>query len=399
MDQDKDKKEPLILFDDAEDKVIQLKLDATKEVRIEQVTVFNDRAEIFRRLSLKIADAGVYNITVEGLPTIVDRNSIHISGGQGAAVILEVSSDLKYHEKKKAETSSAAELDQRRADLKKLNDTIRLEQAKLSRVEKNLDWLEGWAGNVQKLPTQNLPKQPHEQKTGATTSTPLPDFISGDYLSKTAKFAEFYETQLEKFEEKKYELLEKLEELNREQKIKSEELQAMTPDASTAESQKVQTLDVSILVKVLRPGELSLDLVYIIAQAKWSPSYDIRVASNGTSQLTYYGVITNSTGEDWSRVKLSLSTAQPSIGGSPPEIKTCRVRFDHGYGSYSNYNYAGGLAQPEFASNALFAQQTMATPFHDDPFSGGGGGGGDVGDKPPGMAVLTTTLDLSLIHI
>ena len=37
-------------------------------------------------------------------------------------------------------------------------------------------------------------------------------------------------------------------------------------------------------------------------------------------------MITQSTGEDWNDVKLSLSTAVPSIGGNVPELETQNVR-------------------------------------------------------------------------
>ena len=44
-------------------------------------------------------------------------------------------------------------------------------------------------------------------------------------------------------------------------------------------------------------------------------------------QVQYYGFIKQQTGEDWENAKLSLSTAQPSIGGSPPDLPTRILRF------------------------------------------------------------------------
>lgn len=44
---------------------------------------------------------------------------------------------------------------------------------------------------------------------------------------------------------------------------------------------------------------------YVILNAKWESSYDVRIETKGkkaTCQLTYYGVISNSTGEDWNNV-------------------------------------------------------------------------------------------------
>ena len=45
------------------------------------------------------------------------------------------------------------------------------------------------------------------------------------------------------------------------------------------------------------------------------------------SQVQYYGLIKQATGEDWENTKISLSTAQPSIGGSAPTLPTRIIRF------------------------------------------------------------------------
>ena len=43
--------------------------------------------------------------------------------------------------------------------------------------------------------------------------------------------------------------------------------------------------------------------------------------------MLYYGLIKQSTGEDWLDAKLSLSTANPSIGGSVPELDVQLLKF------------------------------------------------------------------------
>jgi uncharacterized protein (TIGR02231 family) len=53
-------------------------------------------------------------------------------------------------------------------------------------------------------------------------------------------------------------------------------------------------------------------------------------------ELTYFGSITNASGEDWNNVHLFLSTASPSIGGAPPPLRPLRIDIDHGGSSCSN---------------------------------------------------------------
>ena len=47
--------------------------------------------------------------------------------------------------------------------------------------------------------------------------------------------------------------------------------------------------------------------------------------------MLYYGLIKQSTGEEWTNAKLSLSTANPSIGGSVPELGEQLLKFKRVY--------------------------------------------------------------------
>jgi len=83
--------------------------------------------------------------------------------------------------------------------------------------------------------------------------------------------------------------------------------------------------EILVIVYAKNTTKISLQVAYIIhtGSAKWTASYDARVSSGEQKlELNYYGNIINSSGEDWNNVNLSLSTAQPSIAGKPPELTT-----------------------------------------------------------------------------
>jgi len=50
-------------------------------------------------------------------------------------------------------------------------------------------------------------------------------------------------------------------------------------------------------------------------------------SSTNVCVLTYQGVITNSTGEDWKDVLVALSTATPSLGGEPPKLFPLKMDY------------------------------------------------------------------------
>ena len=72
-------------------------------------------------------------------------------------------------------------------------------------------------------------------------------------------------------------------------------------------------------------GEFELELSYLVMNASWHPQYDVRVQMNedqsaGEVELTYTGMVQQTTGERWENVSLALSTARPSLAAVLPEL-------------------------------------------------------------------------------
>ena len=80
-------------------------------------------------------------------------------------------------------------------------------------------------------------------------------------------------------------------------------------------------LEARIAVEAAAAGTATLRLTYQIGGASWRPIYDARLdaeaAQVGLSQI---GEVTQRTGEDWSDVALTLSTARPAIGAQAPVL-------------------------------------------------------------------------------
>lgn len=71
-----------------------------------------------------------------------------------------------------------------------------------------------------------------------------------------------------------------------------------------------------------RDMDLTVELTYLVTQARWEPAYDIRLAADGKSaELVYRAIVSQSTGEEWQQVNMSLSSALPATGIAPPELQ------------------------------------------------------------------------------
>lgn len=88
--------------------------------------------------------------------------------------------------------------------------------------------------------------------------------------------------------------------------------------AGTSQFMRIAT----VTVLVAAPGESSIELSYLVTGATWQPSYNIRAATDGsTVDIEYDARLTQRSGEDWDRVDLTLSTAQPTVAANPPVLE------------------------------------------------------------------------------
>lgn len=80
-------------------------------------------------------------------------------------------------------------------------------------------------------------------------------------------------------------------------------------------------MDVTIVVQCDHAQKARAELHYLVGNTGWAPIYDL-VAKDITQpvSLRYKAQVYNNTGIDWSEVKMTLSTADPSLGASKPEL-------------------------------------------------------------------------------
>ena len=84
-----------------------------------------------------------------------------------------------------------------------------------------------------------------------------------------------------------------------------------------------QASDVVIQLTCSKKGEFNYDLSYNTLQAGWVPYYDIRIKEiNSPIKLTYKAKIYQNTSEEWSDVKLSLSTGKLNKSNKAPNFNT-----------------------------------------------------------------------------
>jgi len=88
------------------------------------------------------------------------------------------------------------------------------------------------------------------------------------------------------------------------------------------------TAEISILVSSPVKTTAIIDLKYVVLDAGWAPSYDLKAEDvNQPIELKYRAKVFNNTGIDWNNIKIKLSTSDPSKSAAKPELNTWNLDF------------------------------------------------------------------------
>jgi len=107
-----------------------------------------------------------------------------------------------------------------------------------------------------------------------------------------------------------------------------------------------------------KPGNYNIELNSILYGATWRTYYELRAnPSNGKIGITYFGKISQRTGEDWENAKIVLSTGKPALGGTAP---TPEPWYIYSY-EYEKYEKAPAAAPSEAVKGVVAERPVMAT--------------------------------------
>jgi uncharacterized protein (TIGR02231 family) len=287
----------LLLSADSSNVVASFEKEAL-DCPIESVTTYNDRAEVKRRVQFTAEKPGVNDIVVNGLSRLVEANSVRVSGATKALTILEVSQYTMFELQKQNERVLESALADKRKKMKELDRALREVDMEVNQAQKQKTVLDMYSNESMKA-------------KGKLD------------LAEVSKMLTFIRVETARLEHLNVSLKDKKKDLQHQYDTLKNEIEYRQIEDNTNGRQATR-----ISVYAPAAGEYAFSFTYMIMNASWAPSYDVRVETKNQSvQLLYYGSVRNTTGEDWKDVKLFLSTASPSTSAAPPPLRTLRVRF------------------------------------------------------------------------
>ncbi len=158
-----------------------------------------------------------------------------------------------------------------------------------------------------------------KQKFLGTISVSTPEIISKELLA--GKVAPVSWRQALKFiGDELFRAKNRIAEIERERHRLKEQIDALKHEMNDVKAVAQNRKTVVFDAEPKGAKEYAVELSYIIYGASWRPYYELRAEPNANKVvLSYFGKISQRTGEDWEKTRVALSTGKPALGGAAPE--------------------------------------------------------------------------------
>ncbi|HLO49163.1 MAG TPA: mucoidy inhibitor MuiA family protein, partial [Kamptonema sp.] len=129
----------------------------------------------------------------------------------------------------------------------------------------------------------------------------------------------------------------------------------------------LESFTVIVAIEASDSGDFELEVSYMINRASWTPLYDLRVnTTDNHINLSYLAEVNQNTGEDWTNVSLTLSTAKPGLGTLPPKLDPWYIDMFHPIPVERPEFMRQRTARKTAASDEIFRLEDMALEDADD---------------------------------
>jgi hypothetical protein len=259
------------------------------------VTVYREGAVCLRRARL---EAPQTQVTIGDLPLSLEAGSLRARVISGDARIQAVRPRFEVQVLDELDVPAEAKaLEAAREDL------TRLEQ-QLARVEAELTELENLT------PRFLDPKRGEPPRVAPVTAV--------------LALAELVDVELEARMAHRRRLKDELADARRELELRQRRLHEIS---GSQRAERTQLRRVAVVTLAEAPTDaVELGLEYVVPGARWVPGYQLQLASGlTTGTLTMRASVAQSTGEDWTQVALSLSTALLDRRTDVPVLKALKI--------------------------------------------------------------------------
>lgn len=262
--------------------------------KIENVTVFLNGAQVTRTATTSLV-AGTTYLLFNGISANLNTQSIQVRG-EGNFTVLSVAHQLNFL-KEQQKNQQIVELEEQQRQLKDQSE-----------VENNL------LAVYQQEESLLLENKKLGSEQQAVKMTDLKEA------------ADFFRLRLAEIKKKQWDVKQAV------RRLQEQEAQ-INAQLVTLKNRKDQpTSEITVAVSCKNPTSAKLILSYLVNEAGWRPTYDVRVKDIANPiAIVYKANVSQNSGEDWKNVKLTISTGNPSQSGSRPVLNPWHLGYNAPY--------------------------------------------------------------------
>lgn len=271
-----------------------------KEVKskVVEATVFLKGAQVLRKETVQLTK-GESIVKFSNLSPFIAHKSIQLKAG-GELTVLGINHQQNFLDQSEKSTS----LLKLEKSLEQLNEKIELENTYLSIAQEEITFLQ----------TNRLIGGKNETLNVATLK----------------QAAEYYGNQLTALKLQTIERNNTIKQLLEKKKNLKDQINSLSGE------KEFPTGEILVRVDAKVTGSFSFELSYLVENAGWYPSYDIRAKDiNSPVSLHYKANVRQDTKVDWENVKLTFSSAEPSVSGVAPELRPYLLNYNTAPPRYS----------------------------------------------------------------
>ncbi len=128
--------------------------------------------------------------------------------------------------------------------------------------------------------------------------------------------ANYYRVRIKDINKRTYELQKEAMKFKKTEKKYRNQLSELNSSSNDAHSEIAVTIDAA------QAGKTKLDIFYLVTDAGWSSTYEIKaVEMNAPISIYYNANVFNNAGFDWKDVNLKVSTGEPNLTASRPDLE------------------------------------------------------------------------------
>lgn len=261
-------------------------LAAPYTAKIEHVTVFTNGAELAQKVQLPL-QAGDNTVVIEGLSPYINEKSLQIALG-GGVIVQQYAFSTDY-----------LSADKRRMNTAALEDSLRLAQDALQDAERRINTISQMQALLQTGVNSTL-----TANTGVTTA--------------------LIDKNLQYFRTNALDLAKQLDATKAEKTALDKRIKALQQQIRENGGLKINKAGiVTLQVNSPKKQTITAALKYFTPRASWYATYDLNIASlQQPVNLLMKAHVSQTTGIDWEKAPLTLSTGSPSRTNEAPTLST-----------------------------------------------------------------------------